>query len=222
MITEGELNEAVSAFWGGRLSGTQAATHDRAFLELIARELRELGWESHIAQGVGDAAARIGGHFRASKSWDIVCRDADGELRVCVEFKSQVDSYGNNENNRYEEALGSGLDARARYGADVALGFLFVLCEEAQSTRPTRLVHPEILADFKETSHIDRRATFARRIVDFQMNEMPFYDASAVLAVSRDGNHRHLDDPLLDIRTFPERLIRRLSAAPQRPTPGFD
>jgi hypothetical protein len=55
---------------------------------------------------------------------------------------------------------------------------------------------------------------FARRIVEFRVNDMAFYDAAAVLAVSRDGTHSHFDDPLLDIRTFAERLTRRRSTGP--------
>lgn len=211
MITDEEVSDAVQRFWSGRIGGTQAATHDKAFLGLIARDLTDLGWDPHIAEGVSDQLARVGGYFRASKSWDIICRGSQGELRVCVEFKSQVDSYGNNENNRYEEALGSGLDVRARYGPHVALGFVFVLCEEPASTRPTRLVHDEILPEFKETSHIDRRAIFARRLTEFRLNEMPFYDAAAVLFVARDGSFSHPQDADLDFRTFGERLVDRVS-----------
>ena len=126
MISDEAIAEAVATFWSGRIQGTQTAVHDRAFLELIAGDLTAKGYAPHVAQGISDAAARIGGYFRASKSWDIVCRDDEGRLSVAIEFKSQVDSYGNNENNRYEEALGSGLDARARYGhADLSWECLY-------------------------------------------------------------------------------------------------
>ncbi|HMO96267.1 MAG TPA: PaeR7I family type II restriction endonuclease [Tepidiformaceae bacterium] len=209
MISDADISLAVAHFWGARKTGTQAATHDRAFLQLIARELELLGWEPHIAEGVGDARARVGGHFRASKSWDIVCRDNDGELRICVEFKSQVDSYGNNENNRYEEAMGSGLDVRARYGPSVAIGFVLVLCEEEATRRPTALRHIEILPEFRDTSHIQRRSIFARRLTEFRLNEMSFYDAAAVLFVGRDGTHTHPDEPRIDLRTFVGRLLSR-------------
>ncbi len=211
MIPEEKIAQAVAAFWSGRSRGTQAAVHDRAFLELIADDLSSNGYTPHVARGVSDHAARIGGYFRASKSWDIVCRNNRGELSVAIEFKSQVDSYGNNENNRYEEALGSGLDARARYGHAVLLGFVFVLCDEEATTRPTTMDHGEITTEFRETSHVDRRALFARRITEFTVNQMPFYDAAAILLVSRDGGHRHPDDPELDLRTFVDRLLGRLS-----------
>lgn len=179
-------------------------------LALIAEELEAMGWQPHIAQSANDQQARVGGYFRASKSWDIICREPGGELRVCVEFKSQVDSYGNNENNRYEEAMGSGLDIRARYGPGVALGFILVLCDEPETTRVTKMTHDEILPEFRETSHAERRQIFARRLTEFRLNEMPFYDAAAVLFVARDGGFSHPPEPDLDIRTFSERLVARL------------
>lgn len=210
MITDDAIAGAVREFWAGRVGGTQAAVHDKAFLGLIAADLKHHGLHPHVAESVSDSAARIGGYFRSSKSWDVVCRDGDGKLRCIVEFKSQVDSYGNNENNRYEEALGSGLDARARYGRGVLLGFVFVLCDEEATARVTRLAHEEIAPEFRATSHAQRRELFARRLTQFRVNDMPFYDSAAVLLVSRDGRHGHPSDAELDIRTFADRLVRRV------------
>ncbi len=208
MITEGDLSTAVAEFWAARETGTQSGRHDKAFLNLIARELEALGVRPHVATHAGDREAVVPGHFRAAKSWDIVCRDSAGEVRACIEFKSQVDSYGNNENNRYEEALGSGLDVRASHGKDVALGFVFVLCDEQATTRPTRDRAEGLDPAFAQTSHVDRRRTFLNRITDFRLNEMPFYDAAAMLLVTRAGSFRDLGDSNLDIRTFAERLMR--------------
>lgn len=207
MISDEELAAAVAAFWASRAAGTQSAGHDKAFLELLARELGELGWPAHISRYASDPGALVGGYFRPAKAWDIVCRDSAGVPRICIEFKSQVDSYGNNENNRYEEALGSGIDARAGHGARLTLGFFLVLCEEDATLRPTR----ERIGDgdpvFTRSSHIDRRAIFARRLVVFRVNDMPFYDAAALLLVRRDGSFRSLDDSTIDVKTFAERLV---------------
>lgn len=208
MTTDDELRRAVQKFWSGREGGTQAAAHDKEFLRLVAVDLEGLGWPGHVSSHAGDPKALVSGHFRPAKSWDIVCRDGSGKPRICVEFKSQVDSYGNNENNRYEEALGSGLDVRARHGEHVALGFFLVLCEEEQTTRPTRERAPDLDPAFSGSSHVDRREIFARRITEFQINDMPFYDAAAILLVHRDGTFRTLNDPKLDPRTFAERLAR--------------
>jgi len=188
------------------MGGTQSAVHDKAFLRLIARDLEDLGWPGHVASHAGDPLALVPGFFRAAKSWDVVCRDADLAARICVEFKSQVGSYGNNENNRYEEALGSGLDVRALHGKRIALGFFLVLCEEDGTTRPTRERAPELDPISRGSSHVDRRGIFAKRITEFKVNNMPFYDAAAILLVHRDGTYRTLDDIDLDPRTFAELL----------------
>ncbi len=112
-----------------------------------------------------------------------------GHPRICIEFKSQVDSYGNNENNRYEEALGSGLDLRARFGSTAILGFFLVICDEPKTRSITkrRVADPDPV--FVNTSHIDRRLIFAERIVQYQLTEAPLYDAACVLLVRRDGLH---------------------------------
>ena len=201
------LSSAIAAFWLARERGTQSATHDRVFLALLQRELGEHGWPAEISTFAGSPRTIVSGHFRPAKSWDIVARDGAGAVRICVEFKSQVDSYGNNENNRYEEALGSGLDARARHGPTLRMGFVLVLCEEPATQRFTRDRVPDVDPAFVGTSHVQRRELFARRIVDFAISNMPFYNASAVLFVQRDGTFRSPDDPDLDIHTFVDRLV---------------
>jgi hypothetical protein len=211
VISEQAIADAIAQFWLGRTSGTQSAKHDKALLELVAADLKELGWDTHIAGYANDPRAVVGGHFRPAKSWDIVCRTPDGTPRILVEFKSQVDSYGNNENNRYEEALGSGLDARARFGAQLALGFFLVFCEEEATMRKTRNRAEGLDPVFADSSHVQRREVFGQRIVAFRLNDMPFYDASAVLLVRRDGTFRYPADPDLDVRTFASRLSRAAS-----------
>lgn len=50
------------------------------------------------------------GWFRAEKKWDLVIVHG-GQLLAALEFKSQIGpSFGNNFNNRTEEALGSATD----------------------------------------------------------------------------------------------------------------
>ena len=152
-FSDAEIVAAAREFWLGRTSGTQSAKHDKAFLKLIADELDELGWPAHVAQSTADPGAVVAGHFRRTKSWDVVCRDSRSMPRICVEFKSQVDSYGNNENNRYEEALGSGLDLRARHGTEAVLGFVFVICDEEETRSITRPRLPDLDPRFTDTSH---------------------------------------------------------------------
>ena len=50
------------------------------------------------------------GYFRSSKDWDLLIIAPTGKLIAAIELKSQVGSYGNNFNNRTEEAIGSAVD----------------------------------------------------------------------------------------------------------------
>ena len=55
------------------------------------------------------------GYFRPNKKWDLLVVD-NGELVIAIEFKSQVGpSFGNNFNNRTEEAMGTALDLWTAY-----------------------------------------------------------------------------------------------------------
>ena len=215
-FSDDEITLAVRDFWAERSSGTQAAKHDKAFLKLIADELDSLGWPAHIAQSSQDKDAVVAGHFRVAKAWDIVCRDADGVPRICVEFKSQVGSYGNNENNRYEEALGSGLDIRAKHGSDTALGFVFVICDEQASRSITRPRLPQLDPAFENSSHIDRRSVFSQRILQYKLNGESFYDAAALLLVRRDGTFEHPDNPDLRLLNFPKKLAQAANVRVKR------
>jgi hypothetical protein len=207
-FSDTEIALAVKDFWDSRLGGTQSAKHDKAFLKLIADELGELGWPAHVSQRASDPGALVAGHFRDAKSWDIVCRDSNMQPRICIEFKSQVDSYGNNENNRYEEALGSGLDVRAKQGWRTALGFVLVICDEPATRVVKRDRLPDLDPAFAKTSHIDRRKVFAERIIEYRLNGNPLYDAAALLFVERNGSFTHPENKDLWLVNFPDKLVR--------------
>jgi len=54
-----------------------------------------------------DKRIELPGWFRAEKKWDLVIVH-EGELLAAIEFKSQIGpSFGNNFNNRTEEAIGN-------------------------------------------------------------------------------------------------------------------
>ena len=73
------------------------------------------------------------GWYRPEKKWDLLIV-SDGKLLAGIEFKSQVGSFGNNYNNRTEEAIGSAVDVWAAYregafkpSARPWLGYLMLL-----------------------------------------------------------------------------------------------
>lgn len=201
-MRESEIKDAVQEFWRARKRGTQSDSHPKAFLDLIATDLAREGWSDvAVKKKGGKKRITIGGHFRPAKEWDIVCWDGD-EPRIAIELKTQADSYGNNENNRYEEALGNALDVRARYGARIGLGFVFVICDEEKSRRVTRPRVPDPDPVFEGSSHVTRRTIFARRVVDYKLRQASLYDGAAVLVIRRDGTYEHPEDGGLGLIGF--------------------
>ena len=67
---------------------------------------------SSISRG---SAVELPGYFRPEKKWDLVAVHGDA-LAAAIEFKSQVGpSFGNNYNNRSEEAIGNAIDIWTAY-----------------------------------------------------------------------------------------------------------
>jgi len=61
-----------------------------------------------------NAAVELPGYFRPTKAWDLLVVRG-GQLVLALEAKSQVGSFGNNFNNRVEEAIGSAEDLWTAY-----------------------------------------------------------------------------------------------------------
>lgn len=121
----------------------------------------------------GEVSPTLPGFFRATKEWDVVVV-AEGELRVVVELKSQVGpSFGNNVNNRVEEAVGSAQDLWTAYreGAFSTstpwLGYLFLLEDCAGSRKPVHVREPHfpVFPEFRDASYMARYELLCRRLV---------------------------------------------------------
>src|SRR5205085_10320257 len=124
------------------------------------------------------------GYFRPTKDWDVVVV-WDRQLVVALEFKSQVGSFGNNYNNRTEEALGNATDLWTAYREGTfapsprpCLGY-FMLCEEArESVRPVgvREPHFRVFEDFRGASYTRRYELLCERMVRERL-----YDVACLL-----------------------------------------
>ena len=89
------------------------------------------------------------GFFRSSKDWDMIVVAPSGKLIAAIELKSQVGSYGNNFNNRTEEAIGSAVDLwtafrEGQFPGQLApwVGWLMVVGRDKDSERPVRNYEP--------------------------------------------------------------------------------
>jgi hypothetical protein len=176
---------------GGRAAVTGGG-HCGAFVDLIQRLL--------VASGIPDGhvfterrATDLPGYFRATKDWDLVAV-VDGTLLAVVELKSQVGSFGNNFNNRTEEAIGSATDLWTAYregafktSARPWLGYFMMLEEAPGSTRPVTVKerHFKAFKEFRGTSYADRYALLCRRLVLERL-----YDAACLLMSSAETGPR--------------------------------
>jgi len=152
---------------GVRDAGARAAVTGGAqmggFVELVRGLLTEAGLTSSAIYTRGEV--ELPGWFRAEKAWDLLIV-VDHRLIASIEFKSQVGpSFGNNFNNRTEEALGSASDLWAAYreGAFAPstrpwLGYLMLL-EDAPGSRRTVAVaepHFKVFDEFRAASYAKR------------------------------------------------------------------
>lgn len=128
---ESKTREAIKYFWGsrdeakkkqrqlgkldqGERAGVTAGKNMDGFINLIIDIICANGLEnSDIHQS--RAVLTLPGYFRPTKLWDLLVI-YKGELIAAIELKSQVGpSFGNNFNNRTEEAIGTAHDLWTAY-----------------------------------------------------------------------------------------------------------
>ena len=119
-------------------------------------------------------AVELPGFFRPPKEWDLlVVREKT--LLVAIEAKSQVGpSFGNNFNNRTEEAMGSALDLWTAYrehaylaSSQPFLGYFFILEDCAKSQSPVKVYEPhfKVFPEFRGASYCRRYELSCRKLV---------------------------------------------------------
>lgn len=136
-----------------------------------------------------DTRVELPGYFRPEKKWDLVVVD-HGELLACIEFKSHIGpSFGNNYNNRTEEALGNATDLWTAYregafapSARPWLGYLMLLEESPGSLTPVNVREPHFRV-FEEF----RGASYAKRyeILLLKLLRERLYDGVCLLLTDR-------------------------------------
>ena len=155
------------------------------------------------------AALTLPGFFRPTKLWDLLVIDK-GRLIAALEFKSHVGpSFGNNFNNRAEEAIGTSHDLSTAYreGAFGAqerpfVGWLTVVEDAPASRAPVREKSPHfpVFPDFVGASYLQRYDILCQKLAKEQL-----YSAAAVIATPRtaavDGAYVELS-PMTGLRSF--------------------
>jgi hypothetical protein len=204
---EARLRTAVKQFWGTRQTqakkhgaasgakdaGARSAVTGGAQMNGFINLMRDLLCESGLPQAhvFCQRFVELPGWYRPEKKWDLLIV-AEGSLLAGIEFKSQVGSFGNNYNNRAEEAIGSAADIWAAYregafkpSARPWLGYLMLLEEAPGSIRHVRAQEPhfKVFPEFKEASYAKRYEILLTKLV----RERLYDSACFLMSNAQDG-----------------------------------
>jgi hypothetical protein len=174
---DSRLAEAVRSYWSvlehqGTRQGTGSGQKDYgdrskvtggkqmdAFAGLLQDLLERCGIDrSNMYCG---RSTSLPGFYRPTKDWDLVVV-VEGTLLIALELKSLPTSFGNNSNNRVEEALGSAVDLwkayqKGTYGKSQRpwLGYLMLICDEEASSSPIAVPerHFAIREEFRDVGY---------------------------------------------------------------------
>ena len=222
---EKRVGEAIELFWstrdkqkrtqggesGMKDAGLRAAVtggkHLDGFTQICRDLLIDAGLpEAHI---FWQDRKELPGYYRAEKSWDLVVV-ADGSLLAVIEFKAQVGpSFGNNFNNRTEEALGNATDLWAAYregafrpSARPWLGYVFILEDCPRSRAPVSVKEPHfaVFPEFQDASYAKRYEILLTKL----LRERLYDGASLLLTTYSGGTKGEFSSPSeeLSFRTF--------------------
>lgn len=231
---EQRLSEAVAEFWrtrgaqqkrvgedtsqqyAGRRGAVVGGGHLDGFIKLVRALLVE-GGLPNASIYPNSKSSVLPGFFRPTKEWDlVVC--TGGNLVATVEFKSQVGSFGNNFNNRVEEALGNATDLHTAYREGAFkpspapwLGYLMLLEECSKSTTPVGVTehHFKVFKEWQGASYAKRYEVFCQKLVRERL-----YDSACFLTSSeKEGARGIYHEPCLEIgfKAFASSLIGHVS-----------
>ena len=228
------LREAVAFYWrtrsqqsqkqrdaGGSDQGLRSAVTGGAHIDGLIKLLTKLVIEAGIDPSCIHCrnSLELPGYFRPNKKWDFVVV-VNGQLIIALEAKSQGGpSFGNNFNNRTEEAMGSALDLwtafrESAFGSTARpwVGYIFMLEDCASSTRPVGVKEPhfKVFPEFRNSSYAKRYELFCRRLV-----REKHYDCSAFLMSNPEkGLNGDYSEPAADLtfQAFANSLVAHVAA----------
>ena len=141
------------------------------FLQLIKQVAMDVGIPEECIYLKGN---ELPGYFRATKSWDVIIMTPSKKLIAVIELKSQVGSFGNNINNRTEEALGSARDFWIAYREKAFsvqsqpwLGYFILVEKNEKSSSPVKSNEPHfpIFDTFRGASYLERYKILCERLM---------------------------------------------------------
>lgn len=235
---ERKAREATMAFWGnrdkarqkqieagksdqgGRASVTAGKNMD-GFLALLI-DIVEANGLRHAQIHQKRAVVTLPGYFRPTKLWDVLIINK-GHLVAAIELKSQVGSFGNNFNNRTEEAIGTAHDLWTAYREGAFgeqprpfVGWMMMVEDAPESRRPVtdRSPHFPVFKEFQGASYLKRYDILCQRLIKENL-----YGAASIIASPKDavgtGNYLEISE-LTGLKTFVTTLAGHVAAEAAR------
>ena len=234
-----KAKEAVMAFWGnrdkarqkqveagttdqGERAGVTAGKNMDGFVALVIDLVKANGL-AHASIHKQRALLTLPGYFRPTKLWDLLVLN-EGRLVAAVELKSQVGpSFGNNFNNRTEEAIGTAHDLWTAYREGAFgrnprpfVGWLMMVEDAPESRRPVRDASPHfpVFPEFQGASYLKRYDVLCQRLVQEQL-----YTTASILGSPRSaittGEFTNMSD-MTSLKTFVASLAGHVASEAAR------
>lgn len=247
-LSKGTNEKAITRSQGGKRDGNLRGDTMDGFRDALRRRLVQEGVpqdDIFSAPQISRLPSNLPSFFRASKTWDLlVCRDSlykdtgtKPTLLAAIEFKSQHESIGNNQNNRIEESVGTATDFWAAYenGSFMRLlprpwlGYLFVgVYEQKDLERPVEVKQPHLPTDkvfagpgksvpphdvkFRGASYSERY-----RIALSRMLAKKLYDGACLIATNEAlrGSDKNYMEPYAELgaEAFIDGMVRYVTRA---------
>lgn len=187
-VTRADFEAAVRAYWdakqdqltasaiagaagAGSAGSVRGGRHFNAVTALLARFFLDVGYPP---EAILTRRLQLPGYYRPQKQWDLLVVHKD-TLVAAFELKSLgAPSFGNNYNNRIEEALGSAVDlhrntrAGGLPGERPWLGYVFLMQDAEGSREPVRVADGVFAVDpvwRTNRSYQQRFSVFCERIL---------------------------------------------------------
>jgi hypothetical protein len=230
-VTREDFEDAIAAYWGvketqkqlsavrdrvgaGTAGSVRGGKHFDVISALLAKFFIEAGYPYSSIRVTVSQGLELPGYYRPQKRWDVVVAHGD-VLVAAFELKALGGpSFGNNYNNRVEEALGSAVDLRRAALADFYpgekpwLGYFFIMQDEPGSRSELRLNKGAFPVEsiWEGASYQRRFAVFCERLVAENLYDAVCY----VTSPARDPQPVELV-PSLDWRHFSAAINARIT-----------
>ncbi|MEV6207408.1 PaeR7I family type II restriction endonuclease [Kitasatospora sp. NPDC051914] len=203
-VSRQDFEDAIAAYWGvkraqneqstikaavgaGTAGSVRGGKHFDSIAALLAKFFLEAGYPPESIRITKSQRLELPGYYRPQKQWDVVVT-YENTLVAAFEMKALGGpSFGNNYNNRVEEALGSAVDLRRAALADLYpgekpwLGYFFIMQDEEGSRRPVKPADGALPVEgiWHGKSYQERFGIFCQRLMAEQLYDAVCYVTSS-------------------------------------------